>query len=73
MDANTSGGGKGVVPTPRFKKRSVSAVRDWPSGGGPASERDKQITVVSSSEDAREIESVVLQVIRCVVNSQFPC
>jgi len=38
MDASASQGGKGVIP--KFKKRSVSAVRDWPPGCGPVSEQE---------------------------------
>ena len=71
MEANTIQEGKGKVPIPKFKKRSVSAVRDWPPGCGPASEQEsRQIAVVSPS-DSISIESIVLQVIRCVINPPF--
>ena len=71
MDVGITQEGKGVVPIPKFKRRSVSAVRDWPPGCGPAAEQEsKQIAVVSLS-DSIGIESVVLQVIRCVVSLSF--
>jgi len=51
---------------PKFKKRAVSAVRDWPLGCGPASEQHlRQIAVVSTT-DSVDIESIVLSIIRCV-------
>ncbi|KAA3487114.1 Retrotransposable element Tf2 [Gossypium australe] len=60
-------GGSGVgpiVPAPKFKKRAISVVRDWPPSCGPASEQNsRQIAVVSVS-DSVDIKSVVLRVIR---------
>ena len=72
MEANTSLEGKGKAPIPKFKKRSVSAVRDWPPGCGPATgESYRQIAVVSLS-DSVGIEGLELQVIRCVASLLSP-
>ncbi|KAA3460522.1 hypothetical protein EPI10_027179 [Gossypium australe] len=64
MEATTNQSGQGRVPIPKFKKRAVSAVRDWPPGCGPAAgDSYRQIAVVSLS-DSLGIESVELQVMR---------
>ncbi|KAA3483678.1 hypothetical protein EPI10_005826 [Gossypium australe] len=64
MEANTSQGGQEKTPIPKFKKRVVSAVRDWPPGCGPAAgDSYRQIAVVSLS-DSVGVESLELQVIR---------
>ncbi|KAA3465604.1 Cadherin-related family member 4 [Gossypium australe] len=62
MDSSTNQGTKGVghvVPTPKFKKRSVLAVRDWPPGCGSASEQDRRQIVVVSISDSVEIAGMV--------------
>ena len=72
MDSNASqavGGVGSVNPAPKFKKRAVSAVRDWPPGCGLASE---QIAVVSINESV-DVETIVLRVIRCVTLTHFIC
>jgi len=74
MDSNASqvlGGVGSVNPTPKFKKRAVSAVRDWPPGCGPASEQiSRQIAVVPINESV-DVESIVLRVIKCVTLTHF--
>ncbi|KAA3488295.1 ty3-gypsy sub-class retrotransposonable element polyprotein [Gossypium australe] len=48
------GGQKGsglVISTPKFKRRVVSAVRDFPPGCGPSSGESRQIMVMLSDED----------------------
>ncbi|KAA3473724.1 DNA/RNA polymerases superfamily protein [Gossypium australe] len=53
--------GQGKVPIPKFKKRAVSAVRDWPPGCGPAAgDSYRQIAVVSLV-DSVGIEGLELQ------------
>ncbi|KAA3483170.1 hypothetical protein EPI10_005363 [Gossypium australe] len=45
MDSSASKSKEGVGPVvsgPKFKKRAVSAVRDWPSSYGPASEQSSR-------------------------------
>ena len=47
------GGQKGsgfAIPTPKFKRRAVSAVRDFPPGCGPSSGENRQIVVVHDSK-----------------------
>ncbi|KAA3470446.1 hypothetical protein EPI10_016156 [Gossypium australe] len=66
MEATTSQSGQGKASIPKFKKRAVSAVRDWPPGCGPAAgDSYRQIAVVSLS-DSLGIESVELQVLSCM-------
>ncbi|KAA3470165.1 hypothetical protein EPI10_015895 [Gossypium australe] len=49
---------------PKFKKRAVSAVRDWLLGCGPASEQHlRQIAVVLAT-DSVNLEGLILTVIR---------
>ena len=57
MEATTSQSGQGKVPIPKFKKRAVSAVRDWPPGCGPATENVEQIAVVSLDDSIEDRES----------------
>ncbi|KAA3460481.1 hypothetical protein EPI10_027138 [Gossypium australe] len=49
---------------PKFKKRAVSAVRDWPLGCGPASEQHLRQIVVVSTTDIIDIESIILTAVR---------
>ncbi|KAA3470444.1 hypothetical protein EPI10_016154 [Gossypium australe] len=66
MEATASQSGQGKASIPKFKKRAVSAVRDWPPGCGPAAgDSYRQIAVVSLS-DSLGIESVELQVLSCM-------
>ena len=76
MDSSVSqaiGGVGPVNPAPKFKKRAVSAVWDWPPGCGPTSEQSsRQIAVVPFNESV-DVESIVLRVIRCVTLTHFIC
>ncbi|KAA3473686.1 hypothetical protein EPI10_024047 [Gossypium australe] len=63
-EATTSQSGQGKVPIPKFKKRAVSAVRNWPPGCGPAAgDSYRQIAVVSLV-DSVGIEGLELRVLR---------
>ncbi|KAA3473788.1 reverse transcriptase [Gossypium australe] len=39
-----------AIPTPKFKRRAVSAIRDFPPGCGPSSGENRQIVVVHDFE-----------------------
>ena len=39
-----------AIPTPKFKRRAVSAVQDFPPGCGPSSGENRQIVVVHDTK-----------------------
>ena len=65
-------GSEPIIPAPKFKRRAVSAVRDYPPGCGrePTSAWDRQIAVIPASESV-DVESLLLRVIRCVIRTRF--
>jgi len=71
VTSRTLGGVRSETPAPKFKRRAVSAVRDWPPGCGPASEQENRQIVVVSVDDSIDVENVVLRVIRCVTLTHF--
>ena len=50
--------GSGIaIPTPKFKRRAVSAVRGFPSGCGPSSGENRQIVVIHDTKGKHFIRS----------------
>ncbi|KAA3484275.1 Retrovirus-related Pol polyprotein from transposon 17.6 [Gossypium australe] len=59
------GGQKGsgfAIPTPKFKRRAVSTVWDFPLGCGPTSGESRQIVVVHDTKGADDQDGLVLTV-----------
>ncbi|KAA3465683.1 histone-lysine N-methyltransferase, H3 lysine-9 specific SUVH6-like [Gossypium australe] len=54
-----------AIPTPKFKRRAVSTVRDFPPGCGPSSSENRQIMVVHDSKDLTKSVLRLLKLRKC--------